>query len=586
MPTPSGHETPRNPYRNLVLLSHLTLSGSGPASGLLERAHLLVVGALPRGRRHPRPHEYAKVRRRVLRRSLYPRRWHPRGEAGLSVIPAAGLGAESRDLDGLSGLGPAERAAYALLYVEGLDPRAAAEVLASAGADASERAVERAAQAPADAHLPDPTLVRVSGRGALVQRRHFVVVGVVGAVLLLGAGLTAADPVTDTGGPEAALPQTAHAETDPVWDERFTLDLTAWHARGEAAGDEGFTGRALDAWAERSVQEGSVAAPSEPSVLYAGQVDGSDVVLLHDAPYLARWVEDEDGQESLGVFDAPENGVANWPALRLTENGDGVRYLLPPWVEEASTARFDEPGQGWNDLEHDEKGVTAAAPDPEQCEAGPVLQLRAPEVAHGEPYTAVDMGGPGTAHLGYMPPPPEEIRRLGPHEVLDTEHGFDLWADLACSGAPPEGQISTATAWEFAEQELPGGEGTGRWTCVRYGTRDGSGLARAVLVTEGGDGSARTTVAGERENGWDCSNLNRQIVAGTWWQDTDDAWHYLAAASREAAEITARGEVSGSEEDTTLAVEGPASGEQPSGGVEVSAVDGRSEEMTAFDGLP
>lgn len=583
MPTPSGHETPRNPYRNLVLLSHLALSGSGPAAGLLERAHLLVVGALPRGRRHPRPHEYARVRRRVLHRSLHPRRWHPRGEAGLSVIPAAGLGAESRDLDGLTGFGPAERAAYGLLHVEGLDARAAAEVLSSAGAQTPGEAVERAARAPADAHLPDPTLVRVSGRGALVQRRHLVGAAVVGSLLLLGAGLTALDPLTGTGG--GALPESARAEADPVWDGRFTLDLAAWHSRGEAAGDEGFTGRALDAWAERSEEEGSVAAPSDPSVLYAGRVEGSDVVLLHDAPHLARWVEGEDGRASLGVFDAPENGVANWPALRLTESGDGVRYLLPPWVEEAATARFDDPGQGWNELNHDEHGVTAAAPDAEQCEVGPALRLRAPEVAHGEPYTAVDLGGPGTAHLGYMPPPPAEIRRLGPHEALDTEHGFDLWADLACSGAPPEGQVSTATAWEFAEQDLPGEEGTGRWTCVRYGTRDGGGLARAVLVTDGADGAPRTTVAGERENGWDCSNLNRQIVAGTWWQDGDEAWHYLAAASREAAGVTVRGEVSGSEEDTTLAVEAPATGGRPPGAVEVSAVDGNGEEMTAFDRL-
>ncbi|NKY82285.1 hypothetical protein HGB46_27420, partial [Nocardiopsis dassonvillei] len=62
MPALPESGTPRHPYRNLVLLSLLTLSGSRPAHGLLEHAHRLVTGALPRGRRRP------------LRRDRAPRR--------------------------------------------------------------------------------------------------------------------------------------------------------------------------------------------------------------------------------------------------------------------------------------------------------------------------------------------------------------------------------------------------------------------------------------------------------------------------------------------------------------------------------
>jgi hypothetical protein len=121
MPKPAERPLPPLPHRNLVLLSFLTLSGSRPAHGLLEHAHRLVTGALPRGRRHPRPHAYPRVRRRVLRRSLRPRGWRPGGgTAGLRLSPVDGAGGEARLLEGLEDLDAQARAAYGLLRVEGL----------------------------------------------------------------------------------------------------------------------------------------------------------------------------------------------------------------------------------------------------------------------------------------------------------------------------------------------------------------------------------------------------------------------------------------------------------------------------------
>ncbi|MBB5489817.1 hypothetical protein [Nocardiopsis metallicus] len=581
MPGPLEQRLSPNPYRNLVLLALVTLSGHRNSPGLLEDAHRLVTGALPRGRRHPRPHEYARVRRRVLRRSLFPRSWHPRGQAGMRVSPVDGTGGEVRALEALEGLDSPARAAYALMRMESLDAQAATALLASVGVREAATAVERAREVPATLRLPDPTVVRVSGRGSLMHRRGLVaaagvLVLAVAALGLTGAGTSGGTGVTTFTAPP---PRLAGAVAPDSWRESFRLDLTAWHPRGEAVGDDALVRRSLAAWTE---QEGHVPgrAPSGPALLFAGEVADRDVVLLHDGPRVARYTR-EGGEELVEVFAEPGNGVANWPALRLADTDAGTHYLLPPWVSEADTAPLGQAGADWSEVGH-EDGVTEALPTGEHCGVGPVLRLRAPEVAHGEPYTAIDLGGLDTAHLGYMPPPPAEIRRLGPHEVLAPEQGFDLWGELACAGAPPEGPVRTATAWEFAVQELPGG-GEGRWACVRFGAHDGGGLARAVLVAQTDDGT-ETIVAGEREGGWDCSNLNRQVAAGTWWQDADGRWHYLAAASREVDTITAVGGVEGSGEDGSgfLAVSGPRSDSPPVEEVVLTALDAHGDEMTVL----
>lgn len=581
MPDPLEQRLPPNPYRNLVLLALVTLSGHRDSPGLLEDAHRLVTGALPRGRRHPRPREYARVRRRVLRRSLFPRGWHPRGQAGMRLSPVDGTGGEVRALEALDGLDSPARAAYALMRLESLDTQAATDLLASVGVREAAVAVERARGVPTTLRLPDPTVVRVSGRGSLVHRRGLVAASGVLVLAAVALGLTAADSSGGVGvTPSAAPPpRLAEAVAPDSWRASFRLDLTAWHPRGGAIGDEALPRRALAAWTE---QEGHDLgrAPGAPALLFAGEVADRDVVLLHDGPRVARYTR-EGGEELVEVFAEPGNGVANWPALRLADTDAGTHYLLPPWVTEADTAPLGRPGAGWSEVKH-EDGVTEALPTGEHCGVGPVLRLRAPDVAHGEPYTAIDLGGLDTAHLGYMPPPPAEIRRLGPHEVLDSEQGFDLWGELACSGAPPEGPVRTATAWEFAVQELPGG-GEGRWACVRFGTHDGGGLARAVLVAQTDEG-AETVVAGEREGGWDCSNLNRQVAAGTWWQDVEGRWHYLAAASREVDTITVTGGAEGTAGSGVgvLEVAGPRSDSPPAGEVSLTALDVRGDEMTVL----
>ncbi|WP_306371060.1 hypothetical protein, partial [Nocardiopsis sp. CC223A] len=408
-----------------------------------------------------------------------------------------------------------------------------------------------------------------------------------GALAAAGAGLLvpalaalALAPGSEPGPSVSVAPVSVTALADEdAWRDSFRLDLTAWPSRGDAVGDGELVDAALAAWADHGGRP-----PRDPRLVFAGRVDGRDVVLLHDTPWTARYTRDGDAAE-VAVFSEPANGVANWPAVRLSETAEGVRYLLPPWVTEAASASPGAAEEGWTEVPQDAHGVTAPLPAEEHCGTGPVLRLRAPEVAHGQPYTVVDLGGPATAHLGYMPPPPAEIRRLGPHEVLGPGHGFELWGEVACAGGPPDGPVITATVWEFAVQDLPGG-GSGRWVCLRYGTHDGGGLARAVLVatTDAGTG---TVVAGERAGGWTCSNLDRQVVAGTWWQAPDGRWHYLAAASREAASVRVSGGVEADGEGPVLAVAGPRRGDRPPAPpVEVGAVDVHGGAMTPITDRP
>jgi hypothetical protein len=420
-------------------------------------------------------------------------------------------------------------------------------------------------------------VVRVSGRGTPPVRAVPVVAGAAALTLGLAAAALAGYAAPAEPRDPVSAPVTAAVLTDEsAWRETFRLDLTAWHARGGATGDEALVREAVAAW------NGRERAPRDPRLVFAGGVDGRDVVVLHDTPWTARYTRDG-GDTEMEVFAEPANGVANWPALRLSETAEGTRYLLPPWVTEAAWASLGAPEDGWAEVARDGHGVTEPLPAEGHCGTGPVLRLRAPEVAHGQPYTVVDVGGHSTAHLGYMPPPPAGIRRSGPYEVLDSENGFDLWGEVACAGGAPREPVVTATAWEFARQDLPGG-GTGRWVCVRYGTHDGGGLARAVLVASTGEGTEAVT-AGERSGGWECSNLDRQVAAGAWWQEPGGRWHYLAAASREVARLEVSGAVEEDVDDAVLAVPGPRRGDgPPAEPVAVSAVDVHGDEMTPLTG--
>ncbi|GLU46673.1 hypothetical protein [Nocardiopsis ansamitocini] len=593
-------------YRDLARIAYLVLPGRSPDQGRLYQAHRIVTAVLA-GRGDLDPGDYDVFRVRVLRRALRPKRWWQRRTAWLRMFPATGFSDDIALFAALDELTPQGRAAYVLSRIEQIPPDEVRDVLQRSGAVAPDAAITEAAgvggrlaasETEQDRLLErppfDPTIVRVYGRRS--SARPTAAAATVGVALILVA-IVAIPQVRggtvlrhETG----AAPAAAHSTQVRVlaaqtWRERFELDLSAWDARGDLLDDDRLVQRALAAWygieepgsAGRGREGAEALAPSAaPLLLFAGEVDGHRVVLLHDAPRLARYVEGAD-RAAVEVFPEPGNGVANWPAVRLLATDEGVRFLLPPWVVQAETAPLAEDGPQWSSLRIDD-GVTDHVPTVREpgCARGQILRLRAPDVAHGQPYTVMDGGWSSTSHIGYMPPPPAEIRRLGPHELTGDPTGFKLWGELDCVLPPLDRPARTSTVWEFAVTDLPGG-GSGRWTCTRFGFADGTGSAVVTLLAS--QGRTRQVEVATHENGWDCSNLSRQVAAGAWWQDDDGAWHYLAGASRDAVSIRVEGAVTGTGEGPQLAVTGPPAGEKPAGAVTVTAVNAEGQKMTVFE---
>ncbi|PSK97483.1 hypothetical protein CLV63_108204 [Murinocardiopsis flavida] len=587
-------------YRSLVRIAYLVLPGSRRDQQRLYQAHRVVAEALPGREAELSESAYAEVRLTVLRRALSPRRRVRSRPSWVRMLPAIGFGDDVALFGALDELAPETRAAYALAFLERLEPSVVRDLLVECGVGEPATAITEAAALGRRLEMSkehqerlldrppfDPTIVRVYARPTTAHRGRRVAAAGAALVLCAGALLVVG---RYGGGFDAAPAARADGATDArsvpagTWRERFRLDLGAWNARGGLRGDDALVRRALKAWgdapASRAHGGASDAPPmGEPHLLFAGEVDGSDVVVLYEEPRVVRYIERGDTRRA-DIHPAPGAGAANWPALRLTEGADGVRYLLPPWVTSAATAELADSAPDWAELAT-EGGVTEPVrPNGgAKCAVDSVLRLRAPGVAHGQPYTAVDTGSFATAHIGAMPPPPAEIRRLGPHELTD-EASFQLWSKIGCRTGIPDESVETATAWEFAEGELPGG-GRARWVCTRLGYADGDGRARMTLLATTGDGTEAVDV-GTRDNGWDCSNLGRRIAGGTWWRADSGRWHYVAAASRDALVIRASGGADGEEEGQTLAIAGPKDGDRPGAAVELAATGPDGEPMTVF----
>ncbi|MCK2219372.1 hypothetical protein MF672_037085 [Actinomadura sp. ATCC 31491] len=312
-----------------------------------------------------------------------------------------------------------------------------------------------------------------------------------------------------------------------AWRGSTELDLSTWAARG-ASRDSALVGRALRAWGRAAGQ-----------LLYAGKVDGAAVVLVRDGRQVARYTE-AGGPGRLEVFPAPRTKPDGTSPLKLRTTAAGSRYLLPPWVREVSAAPLAGAAPAWRRVAV-KGGVTAPvkAAAGARCWQGPVLRLRAPEIAHGMPYTMLDLGDLSLANAYYQPPPPAEINRYGPSELDVVPGGFTAWKGLGCAIDRPHGEYEAATAWEFWSGTLPEGV-RGRWICLRLTDVEGGSLVRGVLFgTHGGRTTAQQT--GGRSGTWDCSRLRRDVVAGAWWRAPSGRHYYVAAGSRRVVRITLGG---------------------------------------------
>ncbi|MFC1415775.1 hypothetical protein [Streptacidiphilus cavernicola] len=306
-----------------------------PAPTDAAYAHLratVLAAALRSGARRSRP-------------ALLPRTW------GLTLFPSSS-GTESLALErALTGLPAADRAAYALLALEGLSQEAAAQLLVLVGVDdpgpALRRALRLGAEHPPDALAAadfDPCAVQARPTDLLRRRRRtrvglgalaaLAVAGVL-ALLLPGSAPDSASAPSSGSAPAAgsAVPAVGGFTTADLvrvpadgWRHTARIDFTAWPARGNRLTDQALLTRALTLWDGAARWDGAASHPpatpsfatprlappppatqspaplvlampgavpeppaQAPRLLWSGHLDGADVVLLDDGTELARY---------------------------------------------------------------------------------------------------------------------------------------------------------------------------------------------------------------------------------------------------------------------------------------------------------
>ncbi|MFD4990254.1 hypothetical protein [Streptomyces sp. NPDC058374] len=553
------------------------------------------------------PVGYAWVRGQVVssalsyehRPRLWPRRLPPPRALrpglpvvwGLRFFPRAG-GTEELALDrALAGVSAPARAAFALAGLEELGEADVAALLAAAGvADPSAALTEaagvkartgEAAGALLASREFDPCQVQIRPTDLLCRRRKTRLVGVGLVAVAASCALAVAGPapvqapagneadgteavaaVAGTPGRTPALDPRLLRRTDAaLWADTSRVDFTAWPPRGGRAEDTELLGRALGAWSapeaagvklvrSRATPVQPPAGP--PRLLYAGDVSGAAVVLLHDGTRAARYAEPLDGAAppSLEVARTDEADVTTAAALVLSRTERGVRFLLAPWVSEAGTRdllRPDAPGQ---ELRVSDDGVSEAVASPPvagaPCERWPVVRLRSSaRIVEDHAFLVTDLGELTAAHLSYTPLPGSGAGARQPREATG-EAALAAWARIGCRLAGLErGGVRSVNTWDFAEQKLPEKAGRAVWGCTRVSTWRGPGQILVHLRTPAERAAAPVRLVGESGPTAACSRFGQHLVASTAWRAPSGRWYALAAGSREVRALT----VSGSERE-------------------------------------
>lgn len=559
----------------------------------------------------PETPAYTWMRLRVLRAALAyerrPRWWPGRIPApaalrptvpvvwGLRLFPRAG-GVEELTLDrALSQVPGTVRAAFALRMLETLPDAEVRALLGQAGAADPALAVRAAGRLAAGADRSvselllrsaefDPCTVQTRPSD-LLRRRHRTRAAAGAAALCVVAGAL----VAVAGGPDGSTGAVADGRAaiapalDPAgllrtaadrWADTSRLDFTAWPARGDRTDDRELLGRALRAWgltprtAAVSATPGTVTAPpvQPPRLLFAGEVDGAAVVLLHDdGVRLVRYAEalSGAGDASLDFARTDDAGVTTAAAAVVSRDGDRARFLLAPWIARSATRDLLAPDVPARALGVRRDGVTAAVPRPGpggSCGAWPAIQLSSSErVVEKHSFLLTDLGDLAPAHLTYTPLPVEGAAPRQPREATSAP-ALLSWARTACSLRAVRGSgVRAVGNWAFAEQTLPETRASAGWLCTRVDTWRGPGR---VLVQFAGPGASRTapaTVVADRDDTALCSRFGQHILAGTHWRAPSGRWYVLAAGSRAVSRIEASGQVRGGADGTTLAVRAPRS---------------------------
>ncbi|MER6464258.1 hypothetical protein ABT278_27860 [Streptomyces sp. NPDC001228] len=598
-------------YGDLVRLAHLLLPAALGRHRRVVLAHSLVQRALTGARPgpgarvpHPRterpggvPVEQAllvAVVRGALpydhgpRRHLIPLLPRLPLVVGLRLFPRSGGPDELALAQRLSGVPAACRAAFLLRSMHGLDDEAVHEILAGAGVpdpDAALRAADplgESAGPVAAALLASPEFNACALQASptdLLRRRRRVRLGLAAAAVcsIAGAGLA----VTLPGGPApsdgtpayavraaygpADLPRTG----DTVWDNTSRVDFTAWPARGSRLHDEALLGRALSAWA-RPARTGTrlTLAPgtrpdapvTAPRLLYAGEVDGTAVVLLYDGERLARYDESGPGRTSLSVAGVDEADVTSAAAVALTASRGSARYLLAPWVAEAQTRDLLRPDVLARPLAVAKDGVTAPVPEIPAggCASRPVLQLRSSErIAEHHAFLLAGVGDLSPVHLTYTPLPGHGNPPRQPREATGGP-ALVAWARQACGLTSLRGAgVRAVNAWDFAEQDLPDGGGQAVWTCARADSWRGPGDVTVGLRTSRDAPAEQMRTVARARSTAACSRFGQHVVAAAGWRSPRGHWFVLAAGSRAVTALRLTGDVTAARDGRTLALPAP-----------------------------
>ncbi|MFC8826429.1 hypothetical protein ACFT9I_13935 [Streptomyces sp. NPDC057137] len=605
-------------YPRLVRLAYLTLP---PRLGRHRRvlaAHAVVQRVLPRSRKgdvsSPVPAQrgttgaaFAWIRERVVRDALdrdgRPRNWRafvsrrlPRlpAVAGLRLFPRAG-GSEELALDqALFAVGSAARAALALRVLEGMAPAEVRALLTAAGVrdpagalrTAERLASERGGRTEALLGAPefDPCTVQTRPTDLLRRRHRTRVAGAATVVVALAASVLLAIPDHDRPEPPAVAgradgaalaraldPALLERADDDAWSDTSRVDFSVWPARGDRTGDAALLERALRVWGgpgpavrvSATTGTGTVPPAQPPRLLYAGEVGGAAVVLLHDGQRVARYAEplSGDGAPALDFARTDDADVTTAAAVVVSRGPDGVRYLLAPWIAESTTRDLLAPDTPAGDLDVSKDGVTGPVPAPpsgEDCSSWPVLRLRSSEkIVERHSFLVTDLGDLSPAHLTYTPLPGTGAPARQPREATgDT--ALVSWARTACSLRSLRGSgVRAVNNWAFAEQKLPETGARSTWVCTRADSWRGPGRIMVQFQQPASSPVEPGTVVAEDRDTASCSRFGQHVLAGTHWRAPSGTWFLLAAGSRDVTRITATGAVRADERGRTLAVRAP-----------------------------
>ena len=583
-------------YPRLARLAYLVLPPGLGRSRRVLTAHALTQRALPRNRttaplvpaqQSGRPVDpgYALIRLRVIRKALEAglplrrRAWPKRSQLppllphvrGLKLFPRSG-GADELALDQrLSALSAPGRAAYVLRGLERLPDDGVRQVLRAAGVADADGALREADGMPGPGPLLgssefDPCSLQARPTDLMRRRQHTKAALVAGAALVVcgvllglpgdgwGPDGAAAPPYAKNPAAEAALDPAELTKVAPAaWKASARTDFSVWPARGGLTGDEELLRRALAVWARPGESVGVSATPGTqtggpagpPHLLYAGEVDSTRVVILHDGLRLVRYAEPKVGSAGAALDFARTDGAARAEsgAVVLGRSDGNVRYLTAPWVTKAAGRDLVGPDSGAKELTLTE-GVTAPLASPVQEQSGACTSWNALELTDGSDTRVL-------SDLGELVPARLTAGRPGSAKDVAGEKARDSWASYACSLGAVRGQgVRSVNAWEFASQPLPDSTGSGAWVCTRADTWRGDGAR--VLAQFRTPGGVQGAVAAKAQDVPACGERDPQVLAGVLWKSEGGHWYLLAAGGGDTESIEATGGITGSADGNLL----------------------------------